>query len=357
MNSEKHSSEPTKPAVITLIDGRELSLVFKSEQPAGTVVDQISLDTTGQYLSIGKIPTTLSESDALKAERQYNHHLFTENAWFLLDHAEEIFSDSRMFLAPVKVQNGLAYTGTGGFKKPTIGIYLEWWINYKEAAIDGNGNLVWYISGSPLSGCNCCNSVTPDGKQVKIAQRCKFSDIWSSFMSVNTRYTEAKQRAEAFSLEDVLLKMRGEGYKLRMAELKHEMIQKVMAWNYEKLKGSFDSISTKFSRNLKANRKMQMEANKDAVLDFSRSYIEKEYQYKTAHEIYVRKHKELKQQLHAGTLSGDYRTLLGEASRESRMIKSELSDMGNNFMLSMFGKNINEISLRDVLNYAKPRLK
>ena len=360
MNTSKQNpaSEAPKCATITLLDGRELPLVLKSKQPETIVEDTISLDTTGQYLTIGSSkPKILDKSDEQIVERQYNHHVFTENAWFLLDHAEDIFSDSRMFLAPVKVQNGLAYIGTGGFKNPTIGVYLEWWMNYKDAAIDGSGNLVWFISGSPLSGCNCCSSVTPDGEQVKINQQTKFLEIWRSFMSVNNRYTEAKQRAEAYSLEEVLLKLRGDGYKLRIVELKHEIIHKCMKWKLDELKEKYDAIRNRFSKLHKENRIIQFEANKEAILEFAREYLWKERRYNALHESYVREHKELKRQLHAGTLNGDYKVLLEEAGRESRALKSELSDMGNNFMLSTFGKNPNEITLKDVLNYSKPRLK
>lgn len=195
---------------ITLMDGRELSCILKSEQPKEIEKDGLKLDTSGQYLAIGKKPVREDSDFEREAERQYGHHLFTENAWLLLEHAEEIMSDSRMFLAPVNIRNGIAYTGRSGFEHPTIGIYLEWWLNYSEAAIDANGNLVWYISGSPLSGCNCCSTVSPDGEQIKIKQRTRFIDIWSSFVKVNNRYNEAKQRCEAYSLEDVICKFRGE---------------------------------------------------------------------------------------------------------------------------------------------------
>ncbi|MCH5217878.1 MAG: hypothetical protein J1F07_04930 [Muribaculaceae bacterium] len=194
---------------ITLIDGRTLSCTLKAEQPKTIQPTGLQLDTTGRYLSVGRKPKTLSKSDEAEATRQYNHHLFTENAWFLLDNAERIFSDSRMFLAPVNIVNGLAYMGTSPFRHPTLGVYLEWWLNYREAAVDAKGNLVWYISGSPLSGSNCCSTVNPDGLQLPISQRTRFSDIWRSFCEVNNRYNEAKQRCEAYTLEEVLQILRG----------------------------------------------------------------------------------------------------------------------------------------------------
>ena len=344
--------------VITLIDGRELSCVLKSEQPEKIKTCQLELDTTGQYLSIGNKPKNLSESDEYEAERQYNHHIFTENAWFFLDNAERIFSDSRMFFAPVKIQNGLAYVGDSAFRNPTLGTYLEWWLNHKEAAVDANGNLVWYISGSPLSGRNCCSSATPDGKQVDIAQRTKFLDIWTTFSEVNNRYNEAKQRCESYSLEEVLLKLCGEGYKLRIVELKHEMIQEVMGWNYERLSQLYHNVCNELFKLKDSNKKRALRGNLDAIMVFAGGYLEKEKQMKAVHEVYLKKHKELKKQLHDGTLEGHYQTLLAEAAKDYRTAKHELSDMANSFMLKTFGKNNpDEVSFNDVLRFAKARIK
>ena len=41
--------------------------------------------------------------------------------------------DSLMFLAPVAAENVLAYTGTSGFRNPTLGVYLEWWVHCEGA--------------------------------------------------------------------------------------------------------------------------------------------------------------------------------------------------------------------------------
>ncbi len=225
--NESRDSHGDKAVVITLIDGRELVCNLKPEQPDRVVTDHLQLDTTGQYLSLSSKKPILPSTDADAVERMYAHQVFTENAWLFLENCESIFCNSRMFLAPVKVQNGLAYTGTSGLRHPTLGIYLEWWKNHEKAAIDANGNLVWYISGSPLSGSNCCCSVAPDGKITNIAHRTKFLDIWRSFMEVNNRYTEAKQRCEAYTLEEVIIELRGEEYRNRLVDIRKECIKAV----------------------------------------------------------------------------------------------------------------------------------
>ena len=351
-----YESNLSDHATITLMNGSKLQCVLKEEQPKEIKSDSIAIDTTGEYLSLAK-SKSLTKSDEQTAQRQYDHHLFTENAWFFLDNAEKIFSDSRMFFAPVKVQNALAYTGTSGFHNPTLGIYLEWWLNFSHASIDAKGNLVWYISGSPLSGANCCSSVTPEGEQVKISQRTKFLDIWQSFQKVNNRYNEAKQRCEAYSLEEVLIKLRGDGYKLRMEALKHEMIEKVMRWNYEELSKLYDNLLKQFHSFKNNCKKREMQTNLLQIMDFCQIYIEKEKQMNEVHEVYLKKQKELKKQLHANTLEGHYPTLLREAAKEYRTMKHELSDLVNGFMLKTFGKNPYEINFDTVLKYAKSRIK
>lgn len=39
-----------------------------------------------------------------------------------------------MFLAPVNIDNGLAYIGTSPSRHPTLGVYLKWWHHYRDAA-------------------------------------------------------------------------------------------------------------------------------------------------------------------------------------------------------------------------------
>lgn len=338
---------------IELIDGRVIDGILKADQPKEVKTDSLQLDTSGRYLSFGKRKSkVLAEDQMIMAERQYDHHLFTENAWFLLANAEKIFSDSRMFLAPVKIVNGLAYTGTSGFRCPTVGVYLEWWLNYKEPSVDGNGNLVWYISGSPLSGMNCCSSVTPDGEQVKIVQHTSFSAIWGSFMEVNNRYTEAKQRCEAYSLEEVLIKLHGDNYRYSLIDLKHEMIERIMDRDKCQLQRLYDRLVARTQKLIKDNRKLQLRTHREQIMEFYKDYSER---HKVIHDLeqrYAKRHNELRRQLHDGTLQGDYHVLLADASREYRERKREQSDLLNRFIRTTFGKNPNGITPTDVIRFA-----
>ena len=184
-----------------LMNGAVLECFPKESNQGDFVPDQMKLDTTGVYLSIGNKPqpSTIEEKERQKK-------LFTDNAFYLLAHQERIMRDSRMFLAPVAVQNGLAYIGTSGFNAPTLGIYLEWW-NECPIALrtgeDGHRSLVFHLAGSPLSGANRCAEVYEDGR-VEHTQVASFINHWRPFTTINTRYDEAKHIYQAYTLEHVL---------------------------------------------------------------------------------------------------------------------------------------------------------
>ncbi len=142
--------------------------------------------------------------DELWAEEE----LFRDNAHFLLANAKRIFADSRMFLAPVRVMSGLAYLGA--FPMPLLGGYLEWWINCPIAS-EGDGEekqLVYIISGSPLSGSSASMAVKADGSCCRAEPR--LHDLAHTFLEAMGRYKEPCNRFMAYSLEEVLDILKGE---------------------------------------------------------------------------------------------------------------------------------------------------
>lgn len=188
---------------IILMDGRELECYPKETAKGDFVSDEVQLDTTGQYLAVGKktLPIKQTGEDKRQLEKQ-----FIDNAFYLLAHRERILSDSRMFLTPVAVQSGLAYTGTSGFRNPTVGVYLEWWATCDGAMRvdeDGERSLIYHLAGSPLSGMNSCSEVLENGvsRGVKVTS---FSSYWPSFIKVNKRYTDAKHECQCYSLQQLL---------------------------------------------------------------------------------------------------------------------------------------------------------
>lgn len=189
---------------IVLMNGAVLECYPKETPQTEFATDKIRLDTTGVYLSIGNKPSKPQQTPTEEKEQQKK--LFTDNAFYILAHSERIMRDSRMFLAPVAVQNGLAYTGTSGFNAPTLGIYLEWWAVCTEALRTdnkGNRSLVFHLLGSPLSGSNHCSEVYEDGR-VETVQVYSFIRHWQPFTAINTRYDEAKHIYQAYTLEQVL---------------------------------------------------------------------------------------------------------------------------------------------------------
>lgn len=196
---------------IELIDGTCIEAFPKAVQPETIKEDKFVLDTTGEYLQIGhskRKPKRTTERDIIAQQRA---ELLCHNLHRLIAESDTILSDSRMFLAPVPIQNGLAYFGTSGFHNPTLGVYIEWWRHHKCSwIIDefGEKQPLIYIAGSPLSGANKCAYVGAEGDSYGVSVT-KFAPIWQSFVNVNTRYTEAKQRYEAYTIEEVIERLFG----------------------------------------------------------------------------------------------------------------------------------------------------
>ncbi len=126
--------------------------------------------------------------------------LFAENANLLLANSDMIFTDSRLFLSPIDMSCGLAYSGK--FAPTTLGAYLEWWANHPESH-DKDGNPVLHLAGSPLSGANRCISVESDGARHSIVLN-NFSGAWHSFLEISKRYRDYMSNSHAYPLEKVI---------------------------------------------------------------------------------------------------------------------------------------------------------
>ena len=187
-----------------LTDGICIEAFPKAEQPEIIEKDNLAFDTTGEFLQVGGGRKRRNKIATCTDEEQLK--LFVQNAHRLIGESDRIMADSRMFLAPLPIRNGLAYTGTSGMCNPTLGVYIEWWRNYGCAWTEdefGEKQPIYYIAGSPLSGSNKCAYIGPEGDSCSVSVY-PFSSVWSSFMEVNNHYTEAKQLYEAYSLEEVI---------------------------------------------------------------------------------------------------------------------------------------------------------
>ena len=220
---------------IQLLNGTVLDC-YPLEQAGEQVDNKVKLDTTGTYFAIGK--RRLAPTPKTDEENTEGWTLFCNNAFRFLQYRNRIMSDSRMFLCPVPIQSGMAYTGTSGFQRPTLGVYLEWWLNCESALIcDENGmkKLVYRIAGSPLSGSNSCGIVDENGK-TESANIQPFSSLWSSFMRINSRYDEAKSLYQAYTLKEVVDILEKESLSLiDNLELENIYLRSALYWKAKNL--------------------------------------------------------------------------------------------------------------------------
>ncbi len=185
-----------------LLSGKCIACYLKEQQPEVVEPDGLTLDTTGEYFTMGNKKKVEHGHEVDKEVRQ----LLLDNAFYLLEHADRILSDSRMFLAPLDLGNHLAYSGRAGFKDSTLGVYIEWWLSCEGARLhdkEGNEQLVFCLAGSPLTGNNSCGLVDREGNSHYTCLGA-FSTVWRPFKDINCRYTEAVARYQSYTLREVL---------------------------------------------------------------------------------------------------------------------------------------------------------
>lgn len=106
--------------------------------------------------------------------------VFTQWIPELLKDAEKILSNHELACEIVPVSNGTAQTGT--YSNPTVGGYLDWWLNHPEFSRDKNGRFIWKLSGSILSGANACQAADENGEAHVAELRQCFNATYRSFI-------------------------------------------------------------------------------------------------------------------------------------------------------------------------------
>jgi len=162
--------------------------------------------------------------------------LFVRNAHFLFANRVRVFSDSRLFLTPVRIISGMAYTGR--LPMPCLGGYLEWWL-HSEQASRGEGDereLVYVVSGSALSGASASMAVRADG--TRRASGASLLALADSFGKVMRRYSEPMASMESFTLEEALdiLKGRPPAFEHSLERIILEQRVKAQAHEMDELK-------------------------------------------------------------------------------------------------------------------------
>ena len=330
---DKKNEVPFPAGKIVTLEGRMLDCYPLPQEDVNVVDDEMKLDTTGTYLAVGRRP---KPEPPKPEEVEAKKELFVDNAFYLLAHKERIMSDSRMFLCPVAVQSGLAYTGTSGFTRPTLGVYLEWWSavpNAMQVDKEGHKLLVYRLAGSPLSGSNRCAAIRDDGKR-EIVTLIPFGGHFRPFTLINCRYNEAKYMYQAYTLQNVLDILSAEDEGNTDFALKVEL---------EFMTHEADLANTKLAQQVAECRQWQQKCydtigkyNEKRICDFYAEY-ERAIAVVDAETDKVRQQRRyLKAQLKSGSLSGKaYQQKLTPLNKHIKELELEVASF-------RFGRKVRE---------------
>ena len=322
MEEEKKFQHPE--GKIQLLDGRVLDCYQSQRLKCEPVSNELEIDTSGVYLSMKKPSGSRPVKDEREDEEKELERLFLSNAFVLLDNRERILSDSRMFLCPLPIRNGLAYTGTSGFHHPTLGIYIEFWLHCPAATVmkdNGEKWLLWHIAGSPLSGSNRCSLVNSQGEW-KCEQVSSFSGIWRPFMEINSRYDEAKSKYDAYTLRQVLSILENEGTKVAYEKSTHifflEQTIKKLKKEIHDLRRDSNRLYGKYRYHLLNEKRSELEAF------FTEYQAKREDMRNKLDEIQVQRMK-LRKQMREGEIDHlQYQRLWMPIHKEKNNIQADL---------------------------------
>ncbi len=120
-------------------------------------------------------------------EMKYKKEMeFAQRIPKLLKDAERILANPEFACEVVEVYNGTAQTGT--YSNPTVGGYLDWWLNHPEFSRDKNGRYIWKLTGSILSGAYACQAVDESGISHVAELSRHFNDTYRSFIKSQRKY-------------------------------------------------------------------------------------------------------------------------------------------------------------------------
>ena len=356
--SNNNSMEPT----ITLCDGRTLTCYPKNAIETEPTDNSLKLDTTGQYLVVGNNKPTVRQKPDTEQEKA--EQFFLDHAFFFLRHSERILNDSRMFLAPVPVQSGLAYTGESGFRRPTLGVYIEWWHRCHRSILCSSKDnwLVYHIAGSPLSGANHCGVVNIKGKRKTVCLPSPFIAVWESFCGINRRYDNAKDLYEAYSLEKVAELLEIEDNSLGGNNIIAQILQKENLMLRNELKNrNGNSINSK-----EKMRRALLKAYFESKREILQAWLEKRNAAESEKERNLAKIEEQQHQLKQALRNGQidnitYQKQLTPLNKRGRDIRLSWSKYDNQTLQEVIPELCNKdcsiyFKINDVLSFFNGKL-
>lgn len=324
---------------IKLQDGRVIQ--GYPQQDAISTEETLSnsmLDASGEYFSRKKKTTKakLTQEEELSLRK-----LFTDNAFLILANRDRILGDSRMLLTPVCVRNGMAYSGA--FQTATLGVYIEWWLNAPYSVIfDENDemSLIWFVSGSPLSGGNLCSRVMEDGKTETVRVPF-FRKLWPKFADIIADYHESKRLYQAYTLPEVIGILKRETtaedyaesirkfhYQAKVALLNTEL----NSWKdrYKRATDEIDDYRHKWHLAL-------IQSKLDEAEIFHKNYMRKKEIVSTRIEELTKENHNLKKDLRNGLLTNkQYQPMLRKNKQEIEGMKHNIHTFVTEGLVSLF---------------------
>lgn len=299
------------------------------------------LDTTEEYLSIGKKPAKPKPTDEKESNLQ---KLFTDNSFLILANRKRILNDSRMLLTPVTVRNGLAYTGA--FSTATLGVYIEWWHNCPYSVLfgekDDTMSLIWYLSGSPLSGGNLCSMVTEDGKAETVRVHF-FRKLWPKFTDILADYHDAKELYQAYTLPEVIDILKRETtkefYTESIKEFRYQAKVNLLNAQLRDWEENYESLKEKCDKYEKEWHFALYQLKKDEIVVFYKEYNLRKENLQNRKEELAKENRELKRKLrHKELTNKEYQPLLSANKKEIEQLKWKLDEYANESISTLVPK-------------------
>lgn len=270
-------------------------------------------------------------------EREADKERFIKNAFFFIAHKERILTDSRMFLCPVPIQSGMSISGTSGFENPTLGVYIQWWETCGGAMFTdkkGRRGLVFRLSGSSLSGHNICDVVHEDGTTKNVELR-PFKDYRDSFIHINNTYKSAKQKYQAYSLQQVLdiLDHEEEGDR----DYAHTLNEQMQAHEFSALNERIHGLMTRNEELEHRNKELEKALYDERVLHFYDRYKDFEKRIFSEIEQLLQQKRNLKMALRRGDYNNQaYERLVIAITQRINEAEQELTEFKEGEILKAF---------------------
>ena len=278
--------------------------------------------------------------------------LFIDNAFYLLAHRERILQDSRMFLAPIGIQNGSPYTKSLGLDAPTIGVYLEWWSHCLGSMVisdSGRMSLIYELTGSPHSKVTSGRQLYENGETEPIHSY-GHVQYWKSLIEINKRYSEAKEIYQAYTLQELLDILHEEdgGEKDFTSNVRERFLRHHIA----ELKVYIEYLYEEFSIRMKRWTHAVLRLHDDEVRQIYADYKALEQRVTSEIEELRRQKQRMKRQLKSGQLAPrSYQDALKTVRAQTNQLKGQLSSF--EYKVQWRFRDEGMISIQDICAYVQ----